>query len=330
VNQLAGLRRTEWGALVTGSIFPLRLFLPIAAIPFVFFAAAASFSQPTGSPAQDHAGILQKTYPLLKRGVGAEVSFAGPGASTEEVRRSVNSVAHFIRKRSGFELDGQVIERLVKMEANALKRARGRIAIDELVHALTQTLLERAVTLTEAEMEHAADTLCGWNAADLPEQIRHSPCKIRLRAREVGGPRRETFIRQLRILAGSGILAQLAAAEAQDTVDWEARHRVEILGEALPEQWGDVSRSGLTPLQGLLISYSAFSDDNLWYSEKELRGLMSSIEKIMAKSYGRYPESAGRFAYGVNGYIFPTPLDLVLSRETLDRLLSRLEERSGQ
>jgi hypothetical protein len=214
---------------------------------------------------------------MLKRGVGTEVFFAGVRASDEDFRRSVESVAGFIRKRSGLELNRPVIERLAKLEASTLKGERRRIPIDELAGALTETLMERIAALSNAEIEQAADTFCGLNVKDLPDAIRRKPCSIRLRANYVIGSTRESFLQQLKVLGGSDTLAQLAAAKAKETVGQETSRRVESLRQALPEQWGDVLRRGLTPLQALLISYLALSDDYLWYSEREQKGIMKSI-----------------------------------------------------
>jgi hypothetical protein len=308
-----------------------RLRFAIAvAIALVCVAVMIIRPQPSTALQTEPNEFQKKLYALVRRGVGAEVSFARPNAPIATVRSSVNSVASFIRKRSGLELSTAVIERLARMEGRALAGASRRITADELSDILTKTLLERIQTLTDAEIGQAAETLRGFNAPDLPDPARASRRNVRLRADQLGALTPESFVAQTKALRDSGTIAVLLTSRARETVGREARNRLETFSNAVPEQWGNVSQGGITPLQAFLTAYSVVSDDYLWYSESELRGMMKSIEKILTSKYGHYPSPDGRFAYGANGYIYATPLDLVFDKRTPDRLLDRVEERSAK
>src|SRR5262249_44958477 len=76
----------------------------------------------------------------VREGVGTEVRLARPGASQDEIVRSVESVRGFISGRSGLRLDDHNAARLAAMEERALNTASGRIAAGELTRALSTVL----------------------------------------------------------------------------------------------------------------------------------------------------------------------------------------------
>ena len=54
---------------------------------------------------------------------------------------------------------------------------------------------------------------------------------------------------------------------------------------------------------------------------------MGSRRESLSKLTGQpYPAPDGHYAYGVNGYLFSSPLDLLLDERTLNSLLDRLEK----
>jgi hypothetical protein len=291
----------------------MRFFAVLAAVSLL---AAFAFAF---SPGQAQPEDIPRFHAFLQSGVGAEVSFALRGASNEAIRRSVESAARFIRNRSGANLDDSFLRRLVEMEASVLRSEGDHITAAELTDALTTTLIERIRTLTDEEVERAADAMTGDTSTT-----------IRLRAGRLSDMPRQTFVQHLRAFRDGDMLAFIAAGEADDIIGETLDTRIESLHQALPQQWNPDSTGGLTPVQSLLLAYSTISDDPLWYSQNQLTTLMRSVEESMIKRHGKAPSSAGRLAYGAGGYIFPSPLHLVFSPQVMNRLFDRLHERSSK
>src|SRR6185369_1564171 len=60
-----------------------------------------------------HKASIEQARAYFRAGVGTEVSFAGAAARTDVVRASLDSMAEFIRYRSGLELSDEVKGRLI-------------------------------------------------------------------------------------------------------------------------------------------------------------------------------------------------------------------------
>jgi hypothetical protein len=113
------------------------------------------------------------------------------------------------------------------------------------------------------------------------------------------------------------------------------------LSEAVPEKFGnmwDVANDrepnagdgGITPLQATLIAYSLVSDDGLSDGDASLEKRMSKFQSAASRVLEQpYPGPAGHRAFGVNGYLFSSPLDLMFDERVVNRLLDRIEERSA-
>ena len=206
-----------------------------------------------------------------------------------------------------------------------------RIRPDEFSAILTETLIERIHNLDDAEIARATEALCGFDAPDLPSGVKATRKYVKLRASETGSMSAPSFAAQAKNYRDRTFVPLLLVplmVLAREAVDREVQKRVNSLSEALPAVWGRAQSDGLTPLQAYLITYSVASDDYLWHSQANLQISMKSTEQAMTNSQGHYPASAGRHAYGVNGYLYSTPLDLILDQRTTTRLLDRLEQRS--
>lgn len=108
----------------------------------------------------------------------------------------------------------------------------------------------------------------------------------------------------------------------------EVTRRVTSLSDAIPENFGP---AGLTPIQAVLITYSVASDDPLMDSAINLHKRMRAIQLGFTRITGQaYASPDGHFAYGPNGYVFSTPIDLVLDDQTVNLLLNHIEERSAR
>jgi hypothetical protein len=132
-----------------------------------------------------------------------------------------------------------------------------------------------------------------------------------------------------------GVVLKGAAHRAIEDI---VQKRASVLSEAVPEQFGgawDVADNreggtGVTPLQAVLIAYSAVTTDFLEYSEANLNKFMNGMQKARTERWGQnYPSPEGHRAFGVNGYLVSSPLDLVFDERTVNRMLDHIQERSA-
>lgn len=291
--------------------------------------AAAALGVWRSSAVRREADAKQKFHESLRDGVGREVSFARQGGDPHKIRASVESAARFIFNRSGVRLSEGTKGRLAEMEARATGGAGRAVTPHELSEILAAVVLERISRMTEAEMEQAAETLRGFDAPDLPEAYRHRS-NVRLRASYAVRYKPEQFVAQLKaIQRADAPTLQVFRAAANSFAETQVRSRVDFLSAALPEQFGAAPRS-LTPVQALLITYSVVADDPLADSTPNLKKRMKALqERTARREQGHYPSPEGHFAFGVNGYLYSTPLNLTFDEQTVSDLLNRVEERSG-
>ncbi|OLE51550.1 MAG: hypothetical protein AUG51_22470 [Acidobacteria bacterium 13_1_20CM_3_53_8] len=272
----------------------------------------------------------------IRDGVGREVQFASLGDSFGVVRDSVNSVDNFIFKRSGVKLSGPTKNRLAAMEASTLSGARRRLTMSELSDVLSETALERLSRLSDQEITHVDDALRGFNAPDLPESFRRrTAIKAQVGMSTIISS--ERFVAEMKAMRRrsiEGAFRDVAHRAVEDNVKRVAR----VLSGAVPEQFGgawnvanDTEGSmGVTPLQAVLITYSAASQDILCDSEENLNKRMQGIQAGLTRVSGQnYPSPDGHTAYGVNGYLVSSPLDIVFDERTVNSILDRIEERSA-
>lgn len=264
----------------------------------------------------------------VREGAG-EISFAQTNADAESVRESVNSLAKFIRTRAGVNLSERVKAKLAEMESDTLSGKARRITPDELSQAMTDVLMERIAALRDDEIEHATETLRGFDAPDLPASFKKGRNTVKFRAHIAGTTSPDEFIAQMKAVRDADETTRpLYKGMARKLIGDEVAKSVAYLAEAAPEQFGSAS-SGLTPTQAFLISYSIASDDLLTDSSANLQKRMKAKQKF-ASEYVKQPYSSpeGHTAYGVNGYEFSAPLDVIFDDATTVSLLNRIAERS--
>lgn len=266
----------------------------------------------------------------------SEVAFASQGSSHGEVRASVESVARFIRKRSGVNLNHSAIARLTEMEEHVLNGNGHRILGTDLGVILRDSAYERVAELTDQEIDGAIETLRGFDAPDLPNTHRRGRNIIYLRA-DRGGPKvTEKVFAQARSFrdqarAGDETFRFFLGSIASQEVSSRGR----LLNEASPNQFPADKDSynafdvKLTPVQAVLFAYSVISDDHLLDAEAGHQKYLKFMRDFRARSSGgQYPDPHGRFAYGTNGYLYSSPLDLFLNDQAVERILERIERRT--
>lgn len=267
----------------------------------------------------------------VRDGIGTEVEFAGPGDDAKNVRASIESATQFMRKRAGVDLRGQAKTRLAEMEASTLAGTTRRITPDELSEIIATTAIERISGASDEEIDRAAETLRGFDAPDLPESFRRGRDHVRLRSSVVSNMTPEQFIAQVKAIRSADLVIKYAVLKpiATNSAASEVNSRIRNLSDAVPEQFGAAS-SGLTPLQAVIITYSVVSEDRLAYSVGNLQNRIESLREAISKTIGQpYATTAGHLAYGPNGYLVSTPLDIVFDERTVNLLLDHIAERSG-
>ncbi|HEX8719606.1 MAG TPA: hypothetical protein VF736_03100 [Pyrinomonadaceae bacterium] len=279
----------------------------------------------------------------VRDGVGRGVALAPRGSSQGEVRAAVNSVASFIERRSGVGLSGRTKGRLAELEARVSSGAARGLTLDELSEAVTAMALERLSSLSDRDVAYADETLRGFDAPGMPG---HYNRDFALPGGVVfaGAPREKTVARLLaaRDQSRSGPAGDVLKGMLRTVIRARVKDKARYLGESVPEMFGNTwdalggrerdpsGGGGVTPLQAVLITYSLASDDYLSDGDGALAQRMQTRQKALTRAAGEeYPSPAGRRPFGVNGYLFSSPLDLVLDEQTVNRLLDRVEERSA-
>jgi hypothetical protein len=309
----------------------LILVLGVLPLAIAAFGLWNSSAVPKDSPAD----MKRQFHARIRDGLGREVKFASPDDPPGAVHASVNSVDNFIFRRSGVKLSGPTKNRLAEMEQRTLAGTTRRISAAELGDLLAATAFERISRLSDEEILSADNSLRGFNAPDLPQRYRsrkaiHLPGELIFISTE-------RFVSQVKAMRDQAVspLGEVFRGAGRSIVHDHTKKRASLFSEAVPEQFGAVSSTtqsggGFTPLQAVLIAYSLGSGDMLCDSEanlnKELKGLQSGFTRISGENY---PSPAGHFAYGVNGYINSSPLDLIFDERTVTRLLDNIEERSA-
>jgi hypothetical protein len=281
-----------------------------------------------------------KFHARVRDGVGREVKLARKGDRAGRVQAAVNSVADFIAKRSGAQLSGATRNRLAAAEERAQNGA-GRLTVSKVSDAINATMFERLSSLSDRDIAQVDETLRGFNAPQMPKKYARD-LKLPGGLVFMGTPPEKTVGRLKAVRDQIGTPAgEVFEGMTRKFVGERVKSRAQYLSEAIPEQFGnvwdvtndkenDTEDGGVTPLQAVLITYSLASDDYLADSEDSLNKDMSKHQENLTKLCGQpYPAPGGHHAYGVNGYLFSSPLDLVFDDQTLNRLLDRLEGRSA-
>ncbi|HJQ25288.1 MAG TPA: hypothetical protein VKA60_15315 [Blastocatellia bacterium] len=248
----------------------------------------------------------------IRRGLGRQVRFAAAGDSLEKVSQSVSQVDKFIYERSGLKMSQQTRERLTAMESRTLKGEGRRVGLDDLTDTLTDVAVERMATLTDQEIEESRRVL----AADGP---------LRMRANQVSGIAPDQFVAQVKALRnGAQRQSQQVRDGAHDFIAAEVKSRADLLGNALPEEFGRAPKEGLTPLQAVVFTYSVAADDPLAFSPDELQESVNQKSQAKGKAIAKGVKADK--AFGSKGRIFPTPLHVVFNPKTFNGFLDRLEK----
>lgn len=271
----------------------------------------------------------EKFYKQLQDGVGKEVSLAKSGDSVKDIQKSVESLSNFIEYRSGVRFNDSAKNKLIKLESETLNGQRKMLTNDELSEVLLDVLFERVAIATNEEIEQASQTLRGFDHSDLPQEYKNGRKFVKLRASMPTQITADGLTERIKGIKNADSQSKAAyRSMASRVIKEQSINRANSLRDAMPEKYGLVTNN-VTPVQSVLITYSIVSDDNLLDSATNLKRKMKSIQQWMDKKYkkNRYPDADGYKAYGQNGYLYASPVNLLLDEKTVNRLLDKIQEK---
>jgi hypothetical protein len=307
---ITSLRQSRW------MIVTLVLVSAVLAGAAVWRTWAVKTGEGTSSSSLSEEEKKQKFHQRLRRGVGSEVRFANASDSDEKVKDSVDSVAAFIYQRANLKMSDETKNRLAKAEKDVLKGKSPRLSVDELTDAFTEIATEQVATLTDEDINAAANTYRANSEGEITSRA----------SAKWGFLSRDEFVSQVRAArewSRSGDAALRAALRPM--VEGEVKERVTSLREALPEQFGQAETDGVTPTQALLIGYSVAADDPLTDSQSDLKEMRvrQRMDRKQTREEQRTSHPDSGKAYGVNGFLYSSPVDRILNKTAVDKLLDR-------
>lgn len=276
--------------------------------------------------------MRRQQHERIRGVVTSEIPLPAHGASLNETQAAVAALSRFLFARSGVSLNESAQRRLAEAETHVLSGAGRRISPSELGNILTATLMERMSALTDEEIAGMMESLRGFNAPDLPDGFRRGRSVVTI---HVGGSYSvspEVFVARAKGLRRlDGVTSNLIRELASDRATGAAQQRAQLFSAAAPQHFARARERGMTPLQAFLVTYSLVSNDPLQYPTSGLPEAMRTWQETIIRATGNpYPHPDGHRAYGPNGYLVSSPLDVMLNEETISALLARLQERSAR
>jgi hypothetical protein len=265
-------------------------------------------------PAKASAEDKQHLQQQLRKGVGSEVRFA---ARPEQADDAVASAADFIQWRSGLRLTTGFKKRLAKAESDVLNGKSRYITVVELTDHMTVAVVDRLATLTDEEIEAAAEASSDANG------------QVRSRADAKWGVMSKTDLilqaqagREWSRQGDGGLQVGLRSMIAGEVND-----RVSTLSALLPEQFGNANSQGVTPTQALLIAYSVAADDPLTNSRSDIAQMLKQkrIDERQTREQRRAEKNVSGRPYGPNGLLHPSAPGLFFTKSAIDKILNLSE-----
>lgn len=285
------------------------------AVAFVLAGGAAVWHA-SKLPAEASSEDKQELHKRLRKGVGSEVRFTPAAANSQQIDEAVASTDAFIYWRSGLRMSDDTKKSLAKAESDVLKGKAKHITLGELTDNLTTAVVERLATLTDEEIQLAADASTNEHG-DIPSRA----------GGKWGDVTKQSLIRQAK--SGREWSRQGDAAlpaGLRPMIAEEVNTRAMTLGAALPEQFGQAGTQGVTPTQALLIAYSVAADDPLTDSRSDISQMMvqKRMDARMTREQRQAQKQVSGRPYGRNGLVHPSPAHLFF-KSGVEKLLNRNE-----
>ena len=245
--------------------------------------------------------------------------------NASEINGVADNLAKFIAYRSGIQISRTNQDLLRELEQKSWKQSK-KINRFHLTRILSDLAIEKVTGATDADIEYVAKGLSGFDAPDYPERLKQGKPSVMLRASGAGNDKEE-FIEQAKVLRDTIKSNKIVESFVVNAIDREIEQRINLLAAASPKDFGD-SRNDLTPAQAILITYAIVTDDLPQHNQKALKQLMEAVHKAFSRNNQFYPSPQGHHAYGMNGYLFSTPADLLLDDATITKILNAIKEKA--
>lgn len=296
--------------------------LTVIAIGGMFFWKAVSTSG-NSNEQEFHQGI---------RNALSEISFPDNNSAVA-INSATNNLSNFIYYRSGVQLNRTNKNLLAQNEQSAWTNSK-RITKTDLAQILTDVSFEKLVTLTDADINNMAETLRGFNpSGGLPSSHQSLRSEVKVRADGEGAMLPNQFINELKstrdtfIQGTSSKEIDMTKTAFYNRMLVEISERIDYLKAADPEFFGGTN-GDVTPLQAMLLTYSVITDDMIVGNQSELQQKETELQQLAAE-YGTepYPSSQGYKAYGLNGYIYSSPTNLLMDDSTTNKILTLIKQK---
>jgi hypothetical protein len=259
----------------------------------------------------------------IRRGLGSSVRFPTASDSNDQIKASVESVAGFIHARSGMSMSDDTKKLLLQAEKDTQKGKTARISLSDLANSLSGIAAERIGTLTDDQIERAANTFRPAPSGEITTRM----------SGKWGFLTKEEFVTQLKAArefeqqGGSALELSI-----RPLVEEEVNDRATNLSEAMPEEFGRMKEEGVTPVQAVVIAYSIAADDPLADSRTDLAQqiVQDRMNRRITRAEAKAQKLNSPTPYGATGFFHSSPVHLVFNKTALQRLLSPKEGGTGK
>jgi hypothetical protein len=187
-----------------------------------------------------------------------------------------------------------------------------------------------------------ADNLRGFKTPEVSAAYPDFRETVKLRANGEGTMEPADFVKRLKNAradeidyqnqtgATASVKSPLYRMALRNRLNTEITKRANYLAASSPDFFNGSTNNDLTPTQALLLTYSIVTNDSLAGNQIELQSRMEEKQQIIVQHLKRpFPSPQNQHAYGVNGYIFSTPSDLLLDDAVMTRVLNLAGEEEG-
>ena len=262
-------------------------------------------------PAKASAHDKQHLQKQLRKGVGSEVRFA---LRPDQTQNAVASAAEFIHWRSGLRMSDETKKKIARAESEVLSGASPYITINELTENMTAVVMDRLATLTDEEIQWAAEASTDANG------------DIRSRADGKWGVlTKKDLVHQAKAGRQWSKRGDFALRDAlRSMIEGEVNDRVSALSEASPEQFAQAAEQGVTPTQALIIAYSVATDDPLTDSRSDIQQaqVQRRIDNRETREQRNAQKNVSLRPYGPHGFLHPSAPQLFFNKDAVDSLLN--------
>ncbi|HUF02855.1 MAG TPA: hypothetical protein VMM38_01625 [Aridibacter sp.] len=247
------------------------------------------------------------------------------GGGQQEMAVSADNLADFISYRSGVLISDWNLHKLVEAEGFAAGSEK-TVSKDKLAELMTAVAVKKLRELTDEQKQAAINATGGFDHPDLPQSFRRGRETVSLRASGKGQMTRDALSSQIEMIRGENAESKIVRSMIRNAIALEIESVCAVLIDADPDFFGG-SKCEMTPMQALLVAYAVATDDLLAGNRADVSSKMSAIQAAASEAAGsQYPSHVGHKPYGVNGYVFSAPANLLLEDSAVSELVTKLSQ----